>query len=468
MLRQSFCILLGLLLLSGCGGGGGSSSPQAPCDLIYSIVFLSLEEGELLTPLTPTVGCGTVDDWSVTPILPGGLTISQVDGTISGTPTTAGTDDDHVITASNSTGSTEFTLRILINPNAPCALTYPLDFVIAEQGTAINPQTPMVSCGDVAQWSVLPALPGGLIISQVDGTISGTPTTADTDDDYIVTASNVTGMTSFSIRIQVNPPPPCNLAYPLDFVMVPADVALTPQVPTVGCGPVANWQVAPLLPDGLQIDPIDGTISGTATTDGHDEVHLITASNGGGSTSFNLRIRIDPIFTYQTSPTTGTYSTSTGVGSVNLALTLVEDSGNPTYPTDISGFNLVLSHDALALTTTVASIGPSAVLQALNAGAGPTFWFQDTQGDEVVIGSIFSFTTLAVMQFDTEKEVVLIDYETIPAVFIGQTGPVSVDFIWVEDSPLTATTNDLLVVTDGAQGITPLTVDAEVLITASP
>ena len=175
-----------------------------------------------------------------------------------------------------------------------------------------------------------------------------------------------------------------------------------------------------------------------------------------------------PIFTYQTSPTTGSYSTSTGVGSVNLALTLVEDSGNPTYPTDISGFNLVLSHDALALTTTVASIGPSAVLQALNAGAGPTFWFQDTQGDEVVIGSIFSFTTLAVMQFDTEKEVVLIDYETIPAVFIGQTGPVSVDFIWVEDSPLTATTNDLLVVTDGAQGITPLTVDAEVLITASP
>jgi len=467
VIRQSFCILLGLLLLSGCGGGGGgSSSAAAPCDLIYSILFLTVEEGELLMPLTPTVDCGAVSDWSVTPILPGGLTISQVDGTISGTPTTAGTDDDYLITASNSTGSTDFTLRILINPNAPCALTYPTAFVIVEQGTAINPQIPTVSCGDVAQWSVLPALPAGLIISQVDGTISGTPTTAGTDDDYIVTASNVTGMTSFSIRIQVNPPPPCNLAYPLDFVMVPADVALTPQVPTVGCGPVANWQVTPLLPDGLMIDLTDGTIFGIATSDGHDEVHLITASNSGGSTSFNLRIRIDPIFTYQTLPTTGSYSTSTGVGSVNLALTLVEDSGNPTYPTDISGFNLVLSHDALALT--VATIGPSAVLQALNGGAGPTFWFQDTQGDEVVIGSIFSFTNLAVMQFDTEKEVVLIDYETIPAVFIGQTGPVPVDFIWVEDSPLTMTTNDLLVVTDSAQGIAPLTVDAEVLITASP
>jgi hypothetical protein len=379
VIRQSFCILLGLLLLSGCGGGGGSSSAAAPCDLIYSILFLTVEEGELLLPLTPTVDCGAVSDWNVTPNLPDGLTISQVDGTISGTPTTAGT-----------------------------------------------------------------------------------------DDDYIVTASNVTGMTSFSIRIQVNspPPPPCNLAYPLDFVMVPADVALTPQVPTVGCGPVANWQVTPLLPAGLMIDLTDGTIFGIATSDGHDEVHLITASNSGGSTRFNLRIRIDPIFTYQTLPTTGSYSTSTGVGSVNLALTLVEDSGNPTYPTDISGFNLVLSHDALALT--VATIGPSAVLQALNGGAGPTFWFQDTQGDEVVIGSIFSFTTLAVMQFDTEKEVVLIDYETIPAVFIGQTGPVPVDFIWVEDSPLTTTTNDLLVVTDSAQGIAPLAVDAQVLITASP
>ncbi len=466
MIRQSFYILLGLLLLSGCGGGGGSSSPQAPCDLIYSIVFLTVEEGELLIPLTPTVGCGTVDDWSVTPILPGGLTISQVDGTISGTPTTAGTDDDHVITASNSTGSTDFILRILINPNAPCALTYPLDFVIAEQGTAINPQTPTVSCGAVALWSVLPALPAGLTISQIDGTISGTPTTAGTDDDYIVTASNVTGMTSFSIRIQVNPPPPCNLAYPLDFVMVPAGVALTAQVPTVSCGPVANWQVTPLLPDGLMIDLTDGTISGTATTDGHDELHFITASNAGGSTSFNLRIRIDPIFTYQTSPTTGTYSTSTGVGSVNLVLTLVEDSSNPTYPTDISGFNLVISHDELSLT--VAMIGPSAVMQALNGGAGPTFWFADTLGDEVVIGTILSFTSLAVMQFDTEKEVALIDYDTIPGVFIGQSGAVPVDFIWVEDSPLTTTANDLLVVTDTAQGIAPLTVDAEVLITASP
>ncbi|MBT6452217.1 MAG: hypothetical protein HN891_05905 [Planctomycetes bacterium] len=467
MIRQSFCILLGLLLLSGCGGGGGgSSSAAAPCDLIYSILFLTVEEGELLIPLTPTVGCGTVSDWSVTPILPGGLTISQVDGTISGTPTTAGTDDDYVITASNSTGSTDFTLRILINPNAPCALTYPNPLVIVEQGTAINPQTPMVSCGDVAQWSVLPALPGGLFISQVDGTISGTPTTAGTDDDYIVTASNVTGMTSFSIQIQVNPPPPCNLVYPLSFVMVAAGVALDPQIPTVSCGPVATWQATPLLPAGLQIDPIDGTISGIATTDGHDEFHLITASNAGGSTAFNLRIRIDPIFTYQTSPTTGSYSTSTGVGSVNLALTLVEDSGNPTYPTDISGFNLVLSHDELSLT--VATIGPSAVMQALNGGAGPTFWFQNTQGDEVVIGSIFSFTSLAVMQFDTEKEVVLIDYDTIPAVFIGQSGAVPVDFIWVEDSPQTTTTNDLLVVTDSAQGIAPLTVDAQVSITASP
>ena len=467
MLRQSFCILLGLLLLSGCGGGGGgSSTPQAPCDLIYSIVFLSLEEGELLTPLTPTVGCGVVSDWSVTPALPDGLTISQGDGTISGTPTTAGTDDDYLITASNSTGSTDFTLRILINPNAPCALTYPSAFVIVEQGTAINPQTPMVSCGDVAQWSVLPALPAGLIISQVDGTISGTPTTAGTDDDYIVTASNVTGMTSFSIRIQVNPPPPCNLVYPLSFVMVPAGVALDPQIPTVSCGPVATWQATPLLPDGLMIDLTDGTIFGIATTDGHDEVHLITASNSGGSTSFNVRIRIDPIFTYQTSPTTGSYSTSTGVGSVSLALTLVEDSGNPTYPTNISGFNLAMSHDELSLT--VATMSPSAVMEALNGDTGPDFWFQDTLGDEIVIASIFSFTSLAVMQFDTEKEVVLIDYETIPAAFIGQSATASVNFAWIPYTPMTSTTNDLLVVTDSAQGIAPLTVDAEVLITASP
>lgn len=379
MSKNTACLVALLIVISGCGGGGGDSTPpiEAPCDLMYSIPFLSIAEGELLNPLIPTVGCGAVADWSVTPVLPGGLTISPIDGTISGTPTTAGT-----------------------------------------------------------------------------------------DDFYIVTASNVTGTTSFSLRIQVNPPPPCNLVYPLSFVMAPAGVALTPQIPTVDCGPVATWQVSPLLPEGLLIDATDGTIFGAAITDGYDEVHLITAANAGGSTLFNLRIRIDPIFTFKTSPTTGTYSGITGEGSVSLGLALVEDSVNPTFPTSISGFNLAIAHEEFLLT--VVSIGPSAVVQALNGGAGPTFWFQDTQGAEVVIASIFSFSfPVVLMQFDTEQEVALVDYATVPAAFINQAGPVLSNFEWVLETPLTPTTNDILVVTELAQGVVPLTIDAEVPLVRS-
>ncbi len=465
---KALTILTMVLIISGCGGGGGGgSTPQieAPCDLLYALAILTAESGTPITPQTPTVGCGVVITWSVDPALPAGLSISQVNGTISGTPTVPGTDQFYNITAANAEGSISFMIRIIVNPPAPCALMYPLDFIIAQEGVALPPQTPAVSCGAVASWDSVPALPAGLSISQVDGTISGTPTTSGTDDDYFITASNVSGSTSFTIRIVVNPPAPCNLVYPLSFVIIPGGVTLTPLVPTVGCGAVTSWQVNPALPVGLQMDANDGIISGMPTIEGYDQLHIISASNAGGTATFALQIRIDPIYTYAVNAAPGSYSGVTGVGQVNLALTLEEESVNPSYPTDVAGFSLAMSYQPDLLSVT--NLDQSAVIQAIDGGAGPDFWYQQIEADEVVLGAIFSFMDLAVMQFDTVKEIAVLDLDTVPGMFIGQTGNIPVSFDWVENSQYTNSANDLLVVEDSAQGVLPLTIDAVVQMVRS-
>ncbi len=462
MIRRTSGIVLSLLLLSGCGSGGSSSTAEAPCDLLYSSAVVVLTVGESLIPLVPTTGCGVASDWAVDPALPAGLSISPADGTISGIPTTSTAATDYIITASNVTGSTTFTINILINPEGPCDLQYSSSALVLTVGEVLTPLVPTTGCGVVSDWAVAPALPTGLSISPADGTISGTPTLATAATDHIITASSAFGSTTFTINILINPQAPCNLTYAVDFVIVPANVSLTPLSPSVNCGPVALWQITPPLPTGIQIDASSGVISGMATEEGYDATHTITASNVSGSTAFDLRIRIDPVFTYSVSSATGTFSGITGIGQAQVGLSLEEDSGNPTYPTWLAGFNFAMAHDPLLLEASAVTAAP--IIQGLNSGTGPTFWTTQLESDEIIVGAIFSFTELTILQFPVETELVSVDYNTVESAFIGVAGPVVTPLTWVEDTPVTNTSNDLLVVADPAQGIVPLAIDGQLTL----
>ena len=89
---------------------------------------------------------------------------------------------------------------------APSSLAYsaPPAFTV---GQAIAPLTPTVT-GQVASYTVNPALPAGLTLSSSTGVISGTPTTITATTPYAVTASNVTGSIATSVSITVNDVPP--------------------------------------------------------------------------------------------------------------------------------------------------------------------------------------------------------------------------------------------------------------------
>jgi hypothetical protein len=52
----------------------------------------------------------------------------------------------------------------------------------------------------VSSYSVVPALPPGLTLSSASGVINGAPARAETAGSYVITASNSTGSTTFSLR----------------------------------------------------------------------------------------------------------------------------------------------------------------------------------------------------------------------------------------------------------------------------
>ena len=110
------------------------------------------------------------------------------------------------------------------------------------------------------------------------------------------------------------------------------------------------------------------------------------------------------------------------------------------------------------------SANQSTFLQAINGGGGPDFWHTDLQADEVIVVAVFSFTGPSVTQFEVTRELALLEYDTVPSSFIGETGPVQVSLQWQDDSPYTPTQDDMMVVDNSAQAVIPLGVDVDAIL----
>jgi len=201
-----FCAGIAMLALLSACGGGDDDSPAAPTPPPSSISYTSPQIFVVGTAanLAPTI-VGSPSSYTVSPALPAGLSLSSTTGAISGTPTAVAAQATYTISATASAGGTlTFALSLTVNPAAPANLSYsdPLTFTA---GTAIAPASPTVT-GVVTTYTVTPALPAGLTLNGTTGVISGAAGAATAQATYVVTATNVTGSTSFNLRITVNAP----------------------------------------------------------------------------------------------------------------------------------------------------------------------------------------------------------------------------------------------------------------------
>ena len=85
---------------------------------------------------------------------------------------------------------------------------------------------------------------------------------------------------------------PATLVYPINPGNYTKGTAIAPNLPTVGGGAVTAFSVSPALPAGLNLNTVNGLISGTPTIAMPSANYVVTASNSGGSTTTTLTITV--------------------------------------------------------------------------------------------------------------------------------------------------------------------------------
>mmetsp|Transcript_43475 Transcript_43475/g.81642 ORF Transcript_43475/g.81642 Transcript_43475/m.81642 type:complete len:1130 (+) Transcript_43475:102-3491(+) len=287
-----------------------------PESLAYKGVPESIFTCEAIAWEPETTG-GPVKAWSVTPDLPEGLSLNSA-GTVCGSAVDTAASKEYTITATNSSGeaSAKITFEVMVAP--PVSLTYPqasdsypLGGVIyltphvtmktsarrrsAElwkglQRNVLQKKAPVVTTMPKMTYSVEPALPEGLVLVPKTGVITGKPTVPTEEIEYKVTVRNESGETGTELPLAILLIPPTDLSYPqaAGSYFTGDPVSLSPEVE----GLVAEWIVEPALPEGLELDPAQGTIAGIPTAPVPEGTWKITAKNAEGEATTELKFTV--------------------------------------------------------------------------------------------------------------------------------------------------------------------------------
>jgi len=242
--------------------------------------------------------------------LPGGLTFNSTTGTISGTPTTAGTFTISD-TARNITGFGVGTLTITITTTVPPA---PVVTSGSTTGTVGNSFSYTIVATNSPTGYSSTTLPAGLSINS-SGVISGIPTVAGTFT-ITDTAKNAGGSGTGTLTITINP------AKPIVAIASTTGTVGTAFSYTINATNSPTGYSSTTLPAGLSLNTTTGAITGTPTTTGTFTI-TDTAKNISGSGTGTLTITINPA-----KPVVATAST-TGTVGVSFSYT-ISATNNPT------------------------------------------------------------------------------------------------------------------------------------------
>ena len=373
-----------------------TAPPTPPTNLSYSPNPIVVVVGSPSITSTPTV-TGTPTTYTISPALPGTITINPTTGVISGIPTVVSPLTTYTVTATNGGGSTTTTFKLTINPTSPSEMSYSPNPISVTVNTSSITSTPTV-IGTVDSYSISPALPAGVTLNTTTGVISGIPTVVSVLKVYTITATNVTGNTTATFTLTVKPVAPSSLSYLPNPVVTTVNTTSVSSSPTV-TGTVDSYSVSPALPTGVMLNTTTGVISGIPTVVSVLTVYTITATNGGGSTTATFTLTVKNVapsnLSYSPNPVTATVSTTNvnsvptvtgGVDSYTISPTL--PAGVTINPTTgvISGIPTVTSPSTVYTITATNTIGSTTGTFTLLVDKIPSL-NTSTGSGSVIVGS---------------------------------------------------------------------------------
>ncbi|WP_456619029.1 putative Ig domain-containing protein [Bradyrhizobium sp. P5_C12] len=256
-----------------------------------SVASVTLTQNNAMTPATPVTGGGGTAPlgYSVSPILPAGLSLNVSTGAITGTPTVTHATSAFTITvtdANSATASNTFTLTV----NGAVTATQAIASAALTANHAVTAFTPVTGAGGTGTlgYGILPTLPAGLGFNTANGQITGTPTASSAATTYTVTVTDGIGATATNtFSLTVNGPVSATQA--VAAVVLTQNHAVTSVTPVTGAGGTVplSYGVSPPLPAGLSFSATTGAITGTPTVTSATTTYTVTVTDANTTTASN-------------------------------------------------------------------------------------------------------------------------------------------------------------------------------------
>lgn len=175
---RTILILLGLVVVAGCGGGSSDGGrrrsgpdPSGP-DLAYPAEFVSFRVGEDAAPFGPT--SAGFSGFAIDPALPAGLDFDADTGTISGTPAVDSHRAVYTVTADHADGEATSELTLSVTPTLPPELLELAPGYAAEAFATLDVPVKMAFAPD-GRLFVNELTSGRVRIVAADGTVATDP-----------------------------------------------------------------------------------------------------------------------------------------------------------------------------------------------------------------------------------------------------------------------------------------------------
>ena len=305
--RLSVLVLLLIALIYSCKK---SDNVYAPAPVIaYQQKIISIPVDMPMIPVRPDSTGGAIEEYSVQPLLPKGISINRSNGVISGQASDTLSPTKFVVTATGPGGRASDTLLLSIGT---IAFTYGVSgtFTFEKGSTELSttPISPTILAGTFSQFFLNPSQDNlmtktGLSFNTQSGQISGTPTqltsTTEIPTPYTYTVTGIsTGNKAAStiINIFINDKKP-SFTYTFSGSYTVGTSVGTTLTPTKfsNSGAIIKYRIAPGsadLPAGLKLDSLNGNITGIPTVDFNGTV-VVRGINTGGFQDVNLSLVVN-------------------------------------------------------------------------------------------------------------------------------------------------------------------------------